>query len=257
MLDSPLQHLARRIAQTRSIDRAAKGLLARELKSLRSRLYPSLGQEVIDRVDAATLLMHYLAISEDSPTEALQLVARMTAALDDRFFAPAVPSPLDVAPAAAASPLDGLSATSRLGEIMVKTGIITEEQLNEALNIQRTWRLPLGTCVEKLGHATGAQVARALELQKKLRASAAPALPSEPQANHRPVGLNLDVRNSGPSLGELLLQRNMLAPPQLERAKTLQRAAGVTLEEALVQLQILTRDQVRAAVQIVERMKRS
>jgi hypothetical protein len=255
MFDSPLQHLARRIAQTRSIDRAAKGVLARELKSFRARLYPSAGQEVIDRVDAAALLMHYLASSEDSPAEAMQLVARMTAGLDERYFAPALPSPLEP-PSPAANPLDGLSAASRLGEIMVKTGIITDEQLNEALGIQKTWRLPLGTCIEKLGHATGGQVARALELQKKLRGSLAAPLPSEPAAAPRPLGLKLDVRESGPSFAEVLLQRSMLSPQQLERAKTLQRAAGVTLEEALIQLQILTRDQVKQTLQVVERMKR-
>lgn len=260
MPDSPLQILARRIAQTRPIDRAGKQAIARDLKNLRSRLYASTSQDLVDRVEATALLMHFLSLVEDSPIETLQLVARLTASFDERCFAPAT---AELTPARTAGPLDGLTATSKLGEIMVSMGIIAAEQLDEALRIQRSWRLPLGTCLEKLGHATGAQVARALDVQKKLRASAEPAAPiaapsAAPSATAgvRGGGFKLDVRdNQGPTLAEFLLQRNMLTPAQLERAQTMQRAAGITLNEAIVQLGLLSVEQVRQAVQMQEKLR--
>jgi hypothetical protein len=259
MPDSPLQILARRIAQTRPIDRSGKQALARELKNLRSRLYPATSQDLVDRVEATALLMHFLSQVEDSPIETLQLVARLTASFDERCFAP--PS---VEASAAARPtgvLEGLSSTSKLGEIMVAMGIIAADQLEEALRIQKSWRLPLGTCLEKLGHATPAQVTRALDMQKKLRVSAEPpaplgAAPASISLSTRGPGLPLDVRGGTvQTLGDFLLQRNMLTSQQLERAVTMQRAAGITLNEALVQLGLMTVDQVRQAVQMQEKMR--
>ena len=254
MPDSPLDILARRIAQTRPIDRAGKQAVARELKSLRSRLYASTSPDIVDRVEATALLMHYLSLVEDSPIESLQLVARLTASFDERCFAPLTS---ELAPSRTGGPIEGLTAASKLGEIMVAMGIIAEEQLDEALRLQLSWRLPLGTCLEKLGHATGAQVTRALELQKKLRASIepAPALPSSPAPAAR-VGASLDVReNQGPSLSEFLVPRNMLTPQQLDTALTMQRAAGITLSEAIVQLGLLTDEQMRQAALAQEKMR--
>jgi hypothetical protein len=256
MPDSPLQNLARRIAQTRPIDRAGKQALARELRGLRSRLYSSATQDLVDRVEATALLMHFLSLVEDSPIETLQLVARLTAGFDERCFAPQA---AETATVRAASPQDGLTPASKLGEIMVAMGLVTAEQLEEALRIQMSWRLPLGTCLEKLGHATAAQVARALELQRKLRASSEPAAPlagSAPPVGARSGAMKLDVReNQGPSLHEFLLQRNMLTPQQLEKAATMTRAAAITLSEAIVQLGFLSVEQVKQAVQQQEKLR--
>ena len=253
MTDSPLQNLARRIAQTRPIDRAGKQALARELKNLRGRLQPSTSPELVDRVEATVLLMHFLSLVDDSPIETLQLVGRLTASFDEHSFTP------PAEPAARATGLDALTQASKLGEILVAMGLITPAQLDEALRLQLSWRLPLGTCLEKLGHATSAQVAQALELQQKLRASAEPpaALPSPvPATPARSGGLRLDVReNQGPSLAEFLLQRNLLNQQQIERAMTMQRAAGITLNEAIVQLGLLSIDQVRQAVQLQEKLR--
>jgi hypothetical protein len=258
MTDTPLENLARRIAQTRSIDRAGKQALARELKSLRGRLYPSAGQDLVDRVEAAVLLMHFIATQEDAPGDGLQLVARLTAAFDERCFAPPPPEPES---AKLPAGLEGLATTSKLGDVMVHIGMITAEQLDEALRVKRNMRLPLGVCLERLGHATSGQVARALELQKRLRAVAEPApqaAPPAPLPSVRRSELKLEVRDGSavPTLAELLVQSNQLSPQQLERASVLQRAAGVHFEEALIQLGFLSLDQIKQAKQVQERLRK-
>src|SRR5438552_16709316 len=56
---------------------------------------------------------------------------------------------LDVAP-----PPTTLSKPSRLGELLVAGGVITPQQLKEALDYQRTKGGRLGVCLIKLGYLT-------------------------------------------------------------------------------------------------------
>jgi hypothetical protein len=280
MADTPIQHLARRISQIRSIDRTGKLQLARELRAARGRMYASAPQVAIDLVETLAMLMAFLASADEVPAEALQTVARLTAGLDERFFAPPLPDPAQQVPTGPA----GLDPSSRLGEILVHLGIITPEQLEEALRIHRVWRIPLGACAEKLGFATGAQIARALELQARLRAGAAPHAPlpaAHPAPSFTPVGtghapaappgglslgappprkselkLELRERGKGPMLGELLLDQGHISKEQLDYALKMQRAAGLRLGEALIQLGYATREQVKQALLLQEKMRK-
>jgi hypothetical protein len=60
-----------------------------------------------------------------------------------------------------------------LGEVMIRMGTITREQLDKALRIQRATDLHMGAALVESGAATWEQVRRALEVQKQLRRSAA------------------------------------------------------------------------------------
>ncbi|HEY9854490.1 MAG TPA: ATPase, T2SS/T4P/T4SS family [Stenomitos sp.] len=53
----------------------------------------------------------------------------------------------------------------RLGEILIKAGILTEEQLNHGLAKQQHTRAPIGEILIQLGYVTEAQIKHALELQ--------------------------------------------------------------------------------------------
>lgn len=283
MADTPIQHLARRISQIRSIDRTGKLQLARELRAARGRMYASAPQVAIDLVEALAMLMAFLASADEVPSEALQTVARLTAGLDERLFSPPLPDPAQQVPTGPA----GLDPSSRIGEILVHLGIITPEQLDEALRIHKVWHLPLGACAEKLGFATGAQIARALELQARLRAGAAahaplPAAQASPSfapagtvaAAHAPASspgsltlgappprrseLKLELRERGKVqlLGELLLDQGHITKEQLDYALKMQRAAGLRLGEALIQLGYASRDQVKQALLLQDKLRK-
>lgn len=60
-----------------------------------------------------------------------------------------------------------------LGEVMIRLGMISREQLEKALRVQRAADLHLGAALVESGAATWAQVRRALEVQKQLRHPAA------------------------------------------------------------------------------------
>lgn len=53
----------------------------------------------------------------------------------------------------------------RLGEILIKAGILTEDQLNHGLAKQQHTRAPIGEILIQLGYVTEAQIKHALELQ--------------------------------------------------------------------------------------------
>lgn len=53
----------------------------------------------------------------------------------------------------------------RLGEILIKAGILTEDQLNHGLAKQQHTRAPIGEILIELGYVTEAQIKHALELQ--------------------------------------------------------------------------------------------
>lgn len=255
MFDSSIQHLAKRIHQTRSIDRAGKIALAKELRSLRARMLAGVGQPEIDRLEAAALLMAFLASADEAPVEALQVVARLTASLDERLFA--TPAPVEpVEPVASAAAHDALSAASRLGDILVHQNIVTPEQLAEALRVQPFWKLQLGACLEKLGAATGAQVARALELQARLRANRGADAPLGLAPKLKETRLEIRDRTPGPDLAEILIEQGTLTREQLEHAQRLQRAAGLSIGEALVQLNFATKEQIKQALHLQERLRR-
>ncbi len=262
-LDSSVKKLSERIAKTRPIDRTRKLALARELRSLRERVLPGVDQGAVDRLEAAALLMGFLAHADAVTQESIQIVSRLTAGLDESLFA-ALPEPpppaVPAAPPRSVADHRDLQLTSAclLGEILVHMGVVSLDQLDEGLRMQASAHLPLGKCLELLGHANAAQVQRALEVQTRLR-SAPASTPREP-----PIELKLDTqreramrRSQVLLLGEILLRQGALTKDQLELGLKRQRASGHHLGETLVEMGILTWDKLKMALQVQERLRKS
>src|SRR5512138_1406234 len=70
----------------------------------------------------------------------------------------------------------------RLGELLVETGLLNEENLARALTEQRTRRTKLGEVIVALEMATEEEIAQALSLQLGIPFIALSQTPVEPQA---------------------------------------------------------------------------
>ena len=73
-------------------------------------------------------------------------------------------------------------ARKRLGELLVETGLLSEENLTRALSDQRTRRRRLGDVIIALGLATEEEIAQALSLQLGIPLVDLANTPVEPQA---------------------------------------------------------------------------
>lgn len=109
----------------------------------------------------------------------------------------------------------------RLGERLVQDGLITDQQLADALAEQeaREKYVPLGRILVESGVIT----------QKQLT-------------------LNLDRSPKRPRLGEVLVRNNMLTPERLEQALAEQRQRRRPLGEVLVKLGFVTDEAMRQAL---------
>ncbi len=74
------------------------------------------------------------------------------------------------------------AARKRLGELLVETGLLSEESLTRALSEQRTLRQKLGEVIISLGMATEEEIAQALSLQLGIPIVDLANTPVEPQA---------------------------------------------------------------------------
>ena len=109
----------------------------------------------------------------------------------------------------------------RVGELLVKDGLITEAQLQEALRIQPTLKTytPIGQVLIDGGHIT-----------------------------LRQLNAVLDKYGKRPPLGRILLTAKVISEPQLESALAHQRKTGLRLGEALLQLGFVSEPQLKRAV---------
>lgn len=111
-------------------------------------------------------------------------------------------------------------AQKRLGEILVENNLITEQQLAEALDLQKT--------------TPGETIGRLLCRLGFLRES----------------DLNYILEQTGKrkKLVDILLKDNLLDEGKVEQARVLSRKDGVPLEKALVKLQYITETQLAKAI---------
>ncbi len=85
----------------------------------------------------------------------------------------------------------------RLGDLLVIKGVITEEQLNEALKLQKKLHLWLGDCLIELGFVTDNDIANALHIQLDI-----------PRINLQ--GIRIDPEIIGLVSGSILRKHNVL-----------------------------------------------
>jgi type IV pilus assembly protein PilB len=126
------------------------------------------------------------------------------------------------------------SARKRLGEMLVETGLLSEESLTRVLSEQRTVRKKLGEIIVNQGLATEDEIAQALSLQLGIPLVDLNNTPVEPQAielipekvarKHLIVPISLDDRD---------LHVAMADPLSFEAFEDVRFASGYTLKTTI------------------------
>jgi type IV pilus assembly protein PilB len=125
-------------------------------------------------------------------------------------------------------------ARKRLGELLVETGLLSEESLTRVLSVQRTVRKKLGEVIVDQGLATEDEIAQALSLQLGIPLVDLTNTPVEPQAielipekvarKHLIVPILLDERD---------LHVAMADPLSFEAFEDVRFASGYTIKTAI------------------------
>lgn len=104
------------------------------------------------------------------------------------------------------------ASSSRLGEALLKEGILTPEQLDRAIRVQRYLEQPkqLGAILMELGYATKQNISDALR-----------------------------KHGAGMRLGDMLVEQGLITADALEQALRIQRERGIKVGEALIELGLL------------------
>ena len=130
----------------------------------------------------------------------------------------------------------------QLGELLVAEGLLTEDELEQALAEQAKSGRLLGQIIVANGYLSAFSLARVLseqhgvQLSPKEGAPASPSLvPSQPDKAWRP-------------LGKLLVDLELLTESQLDRALTAQREDGGRLGEILVSRGLLSGGELAQAL---------
>ena len=125
-------------------------------------------------------------------------------------------------------------ARKRLGELLVETGLLSEESLTRVLSEQRTVRKKLGEIIVNQGLATEDEIAQALSLQLGIPLVDLPNTPVEPQAvelipekvarKHLIMPISLDERD---------LHVAMADPLSFEAFEDVRFASGYTIKTTI------------------------
>lgn len=115
------------------------------------------------------------------------------------------------------------SGTLRLGELLVRAGLVEKRRLEEALSRQKVCHLRLGELLVEMGLLERDELPGLLALQQELR-----HVPNE-----RALGERLRI-------GQLLLEAGVIDEPTLEAALGRSRRTGLKLGETLVEAGAIT-----------------
>jgi hypothetical protein len=114
------------------------------------------------------------------------------------------------------------SRSPSLGRMLVERGVITEEQLDTALTVQRTQGGMLGEILTSRGWVTSLSIAAALAKQRADEPERSPETRPARGSNWKP-------------LGALLVEKGFISDVQLKQALALQSEVGGFLGELLVE----------------------
>jgi type IV pilus assembly protein PilB len=127
-----------------------------------------------------------------------------------------------------------VAARKRLGELLVETGLLSEEHLTRALSEQRSRRKKLGEVIVDLELATEEEIAQALSLQLGIPMIDLTNMPVEPQAiemipekvarKHLIIPISIDQRD---------LHIAMADPLSFEAFEDVRFASGFTIRPAI------------------------
>jgi uncharacterized protein (DUF433 family) len=168
-------------------------------------------------------------------------------------------------------------AGEKLGEILIKKGLINHKQLTEALEYQarlnETNYMPLGEIIVKLGYITKEQLLSVLDIQKKINIPPPPPTstlippPPPPKISEKKLTspllsvntkntkmLNKPTENINKPIGEILIEKGFIQRFQLTKALEYQESLPKThfkpIGEILIDLNYITRDQLNEALGI-------
>ena len=319
MSATKLNDLATRILRSSPVDDGEQKRILRMLNEVRDSLRGSSEQQpVVEYLDAATLLISYLAhMGQIGGSEIRSVVARLIetaanvvtdgpgvvqadsareaastevprAALPVQVESSAPPTPpLPRADPTPTSTTVRVISDMLLGEIMVRMGHIQSEQIEKVLEVQRQTGLKFGEALVKLGLATWEQVQAGLRYQDGCRQVVENFVDTRTQdgaqqelqvagPNEAPRKLELGTPGpdvaapqakpldvAGPKgdlgslrlmadvlLGEILIERGIISKAQLEQGLSTQRATGMRIGEALVNLGFCGWDKVEMGIRL-------
>lgn len=115
----------------------------------------------------------------------------------------------------------------KLGEVLIAEGLITPDQLNEALEVQRAQGGRIGTILVSLGYVAQAQVDFVVESNKKEPARIGEILRDGGYLTQEQLDTALTLqRHSGGRLGDILLYYGFVPADVLNREIATQRSLG-------------------------------
>lgn len=257
-----LYRIAERLSASQLSNAHEQCELFEAIRELRASGESEYEAEVLRRMEAAGMLVGYLARMGELAGEDVRTIAvRLLRDAAEGLAAPGTgPKPAETRrpAAAAAQSATELLGDLMLGQILLKKGHILDEHIHQALKVQRSTSQPLGEILVRIGACSAAQVAEALAQQGALRrvrsegrrSAARPALDKN---ETRGTGLKMVGEVM---LGELLIQRNVITRRQLERALEVQKKEGARIGEALVKVGATTMEQIEQALKIQARDRR-
>jgi len=154
----------------------------------------------------------------------------------------------------------------RLGNIMLRSGLINQESLDQSIAIAREAMLPIGQVLVMSGHVTPLQLRAALQAQALLKDRYLD-MPTVIQAmifvSRKQISLREALTQLGwePStdalnrLGDLLAACGKITNEQLETALLTCHATGLTLGQVLVSQGILPANVIQIALRIQKEIR--
>jgi len=263
-----LYRISDRLRATALSNSAEQNELFEDIRELRTSGAGEFGPEVLRRLEAASMLVGYLArmgelAGEDVRAIALQLLRDAAEGMRSPAGVPKGPigRPQTVRSAKAerdTEPATQLLGDMMLGQILLKRGHILDEHVHQALKVQRSTSQRLGEILVRLGACSAGQVAEALAHQAVMRrVHNNPGLAAARRAMDQSETLGTGLKMVGEvMLGELLIQRNVITRRQLERALEVQKKEGLRIGEALVKIGATTMEQIEQALRIQGRDRR-
>jgi len=149
-----------------------------------------------------------------------------------------------------------------LGQVMVLLNMLSEEDVIEALHLQRKTGQRIGEAFVELGKATWDQVNSAVRLQEYVKRSQPTAATEAPDPSLPSGSLGLtklpqreDKVIQDRLLGEILVRLKCITREECEKGLQAQRATGLRIGEMLVQLGHATWDEVDRALDVQKRLR--
>ena len=260
--------LAQRVAGSDPNDAAEQRLLLEELIEIRMVIDQRSNARVCEYLDGAISLMTFMQhLGRVGGSQVIGVVATVLEAAHQHM---SLAIPANESPKSSTAFLNGgasdVVGDMLLGQILIRKGYISEQQLRQAVELQHTSGLRFGEALMKLGCVVWAQLEEGLKYQdacRQLVEGVTQTRPAPSQGPEPPKTLELDVATDGGlqlmsdvSLGEILVRNQLVTKDQLANALARQRGSGMRIGEVLVDSGACNWDQINYAIQLQGQLRR-